>query len=55
MHMSVRVKDATKAEEVTQDILMSIWKYWDKLPEMQNFPGFVYIVRKQSKEPAEEK
>jgi RNA polymerase sigma-70 factor (ECF subfamily) len=46
MHMSVRVKDAMKAEEVTQDILMSIWKYRDKLPEMQNFPGFVYIVTK---------
>jgi RNA polymerase sigma-70 factor (family 1) len=46
MHMSLRVKDAMKAEEVTQDILMSIWKYRDKLPEMQNFPGFVYIVTK---------
>lgn len=46
MHMSVRVRDAMQAEEVTQDILMSIWKYRDKLPEMENFPGFVYIVTK---------
>ncbi|MBO9632466.1 MAG: sigma-70 family RNA polymerase sigma factor [Chitinophagaceae bacterium] len=44
MHMAVRVKDSMKAEEVKQDVLMSIWNYRDKLPEMQNFPGFVYIV-----------
>lgn len=46
MQMAVCVKDSMKAEEVTQDILLSIWNYRDKLPEMQNFPGFVYIVTK---------
>ncbi len=46
MHMSVRVKDTMQAEEVMQDILMSIWKHRDKLPEMQNFAGFVYVVTK---------
>jgi RNA polymerase sigma-70 factor (ECF subfamily) len=44
MQMAVLVKDSMSAEEVQQDIWMSIWNYRDKLPEMQNFPGFVYIV-----------
>lgn len=45
-HMAINMKDAMKAEEVTQDVFLSIWKNRDKLPEMQNFPGFVYIVTK---------
>lgn len=54
-HLMIYLKNTGKAEEITQDILMSIWRYREKLSQMENFPGYVYVitrnsVRKQLKE-----
>lgn len=38
------LKDAHRAEELTQDILMSIWRNRAKLADMENFPGYVYVT-----------
>lgn len=38
------VKQAEWAEEITQDIFMRIWKNREKLPGMDNFSGYVYVI-----------
>lgn len=42
--LSAYLKDSMKAEEISQDVFMSLWKHRDKLPALENFPGFVYVV-----------
>ncbi|RZS69361.1 RNA polymerase sigma factor [Pseudobacter ginsenosidimutans] len=41
-HCLMYVKDAGLAEEITQDILFSIWKQRAELPSISNFAGYVY-------------
>jgi RNA polymerase sigma-70 factor (family 1) len=41
-HCLMYVKDAGLAEEITQDILFSIWKQRAELPSITNFAGYVY-------------
>jgi RNA polymerase sigma-70 factor (ECF subfamily) len=43
-HLLIYLKDAQRAEEITQDIFMSIWRNREKLPGMENFPGYVYVI-----------
>lgn len=43
-HLLTYLKDAQRAEEITQDIFMSIWRNREKLPGMENFPGYVYVI-----------
>lgn len=38
------LKNAQRAEEAVQDIFMSIWRNREKLPGMENFPGYVYVI-----------
>ncbi|MBO9153488.1 RNA polymerase sigma factor [Chitinophaga sp. GCM10012297] len=38
------LKHAQRAEEAVQDIFMSIWRNREKLPGMENFPGYVYVI-----------
>lgn len=48
-HCLMYVKDAGLAEEITQDILYSLWKQRADLPAVKNFPGYVYMMtRKRS-------
>lgn len=48
-HCLMYVKDAGLAEEITQDILFSLWKQRADLPAINNFPGYVYMMtRKRS-------
>lgn len=48
-HCLMYVKDAGLAEEITQDILFSLWKQRAELPAVTNFPGYVYMMtRKRS-------
>ncbi|GGH63008.1 RNA polymerase sigma-70 factor (ECF subfamily) [Filimonas zeae] len=39
----VYLKDVHRAEEVSQDIFMAIWRNREKLPGMDNFPGYLYV------------
>jgi RNA polymerase sigma-70 factor (family 1) len=43
-HLLIYLKDGQRAEEITQDIFMSIWRNRQKLPGMENFPGYVYVI-----------
>lgn len=39
----VYLKDVQRAEEVSQDIFMGIWRNREKLAAMDNFPGYLYV------------
>lgn len=39
----IYLKDIQRAEEVSQDIFMAIWRNREKLPAMENFPGYLYV------------
>lgn len=43
-HALMYLKDAGLAQEVTQDILFNIWKHRSELPNIENFPGYVFIM-----------
>ncbi len=43
-HLLLYGKDAAQAEEVTQDILLTIWNNRQKLSGMENFAGYVYVI-----------
>lgn len=38
------IKDVMKAEEITQDIMMTVWKNRDRLLTIQNFPAYIYTI-----------
>lgn len=38
------LKNTLVAEEITQDILLSLWKHRQELPDIVNFPGYVYVM-----------
>lgn len=38
------LKSPQLAEEVAQDVFLRIWKNRQKLPDVSNFPGYVYVV-----------
>jgi RNA polymerase sigma-70 factor (ECF subfamily) len=43
-HLLSYLKQPQKAEELTQDIFMRIWHNREKLPSIDNFPGYVYVI-----------
>ncbi|MBO9619507.1 MAG: sigma-70 family RNA polymerase sigma factor [Niabella sp.] len=43
-HLLSYLKNAEKAEEITQDIFLRVWKNRGKLAQMENFPGYVYVI-----------
>lgn len=43
-HLVMYMKDVMKAEEATQDIMMAVWRNKERLPAMENFPGYVYTI-----------
>lgn len=43
-HLLTYSKNAVQAEEITQDILLTIWNNRHKLGEMENFAGYVYVI-----------
>lgn len=38
------LKSPQLAQEVAQDVFLRIWKNRHKLPDISNFPGYVYVV-----------
>jgi RNA polymerase sigma-70 factor (family 1) len=42
-HLLTYVKNVSLAEELTQDIFLSIWRNREKLAGMENFSGYVYV------------
>jgi len=38
------LKQAQLAEEILQDLFISLWKNRHKLPTIDNFPGYIFVV-----------
>ncbi len=43
-HVLTYLKNAVRAEELTQDIFMNVWKHREELPSIDNFAGYVYVM-----------
>lgn len=43
-HVVSYLKNASRAEEITQDIFMSIWLHREELPAIQNFRGYLFVL-----------
>jgi RNA polymerase sigma-70 factor (ECF subfamily) len=43
-HVLTYIKDATRAEEITQDIFLNVWNHRLELPSIQNFRGYLYVL-----------
>lgn len=43
-HVLTYIKNAVRAEEITQDIFMSVWNHREELPSIQNFRGYLYVL-----------
>ncbi len=43
-HILSFLKDAAHAEEVTQDIFMKIWELRRRLPELESFRNFLFVI-----------
>ncbi|MGZ3922962.1 MAG: RNA polymerase sigma factor [Flavisolibacter sp.] len=43
-HVLSYIKNAAKAEEITQDIFMNVWNHREQLPSIQNFRGYLYVL-----------
>jgi len=44
VHVLMYIKNAARAEEITQDIFMSVWNHRHELPSIENFRGYLYIL-----------
>ncbi|AHF14552.1 RNA polymerase [Niabella soli DSM 19437] len=43
-HLLSYLKNTEKAEEIAQDVFLRVWKNRQKLDQIENFPGYVYII-----------
>lgn len=43
-HLLSYVKNAQKAEEITQDVFLRIWNNREKLTDIENFSGYIYVI-----------
>jgi RNA polymerase sigma-70 factor (ECF subfamily) len=43
-HVLSYIKNAYRAEELTQDIFMNIWNRREELPNIRNFRGYLYTL-----------
>lgn len=43
-HVLSYIKNAFRAEEVTQDIFLQVWKHRNELPDIENFRGYIYVI-----------
>lgn len=43
-HVLSYIKNAFRAEEITQDIFLQVWKHRNELPGIDNFRGYIYVI-----------
>lgn len=43
-HVLSYIKNAVRAEEITQDIFMSVWNHREELPSIQNLRGYLFVL-----------
>lgn len=43
-HALMYLKNASRAEEITQDVFVNVWKHRTELPSITNFPGYIYVI-----------
>jgi RNA polymerase sigma-70 factor (family 1) len=44
VHVLMYIKNAARAEEITQDVFMSVWNHRHELPSIQNFRGYLFVL-----------
>lgn len=47
-HVLTYIKNAPRAEEITQDIFMKIWKHREELPSVVNFRGYLHVITRNT-------
>lgn len=43
-HLLTFIKNAQEAQELTQDVFVNVWRNRERLPGMENFAGYVYVI-----------
>lgn len=47
-HVLTYIKNASRAEEITQDIFLKVWKHRSELPAINNFRGYLFVITRNS-------
>ncbi len=47
-HLLIYIKNAPRAEELTQDIFISVWRQRERLWTMDNFAGYIYVATRNA-------
>ena len=43
-HVLTYLKNVSRAEEITQDIFMTVWTHRAELPTISNFAGYLFVI-----------
>jgi RNA polymerase sigma-70 factor (family 1) len=43
-HVIAYIKNVSRAEEITQDIFIAVWRHRQQLPDLQNFRGYLFVL-----------
>lgn len=43
-HVLTYIKNASRSEEITQDIFLKLWEGRQELPGIVNFPGYLHVI-----------
>lgn len=43
-HVLTYLKNTVRAEEITQDIFLTVWNHREQLPTIQNFRGYLFVL-----------
>ena len=47
-HVLTYLKNVSKAEEITQDIFLRLWKHREQLPSINNFLGYLHVITRNA-------
>ena len=47
-HVLTYLKNVQKAEEITQDIFLKLWKHRESLPSVTNLRGYIHVITRNT-------
>jgi len=47
-HVLTYIKNASRSEEITQDIFLKVWKHRSELLAINNFRGYLFVITRNS-------